>query len=299
MDLIEELGNNYKIPEKQVRILRVLEFGDLTARQISHETGIPKGRLYDYINKLLGTGLIEKSNKKPFLYSFRNKEEKIRMFLEKRFEEAIKKESLIISALQKNTRELKLLASKEDYVLSLRRVYDEEDEIFFIERITTVPFYFYPDNDEKYRKVRKVVKEKRKVILEDEHLERLYKDNFFDNLKKGKRFIGITSKKAVSSFFKSMEISLGRKEFINQLKSIVRLLRSRGVECRLSEDSFPYYLVISRNSVLLCFNMPDKPVGLVVRDRETAKSFLEYFDSIYSRAQPILPFLKGFLRMRR
>ena len=46
-NLIEELGKNYNIPEKQIRILKALDRSDLTARKLSKETGIP---LKDTVN---------------------------------------------------------------------------------------------------------------------------------------------------------------------------------------------------------------------------------------------------------
>lgn len=293
--VIEELEKNYGIPEKQIRILKVLEFQDLTARKISKEVNIPIGRLYEHLNKLIGCRLIEKSHKKPSLYSFSNKEEKVYNFLKSKFSEVVTKEMLILSAIEKSPREIKLLANKEDFILESRRIYDEEKTIYFIERKMTVPYYFYPENDEDYKKVREAIKKKRKVILENETSQRLYKDNYFENLKKGKRLIGVTNKTAINDFFYNVKKVLGKKKFKEQLKIIINLIRNKNIDCKLNIEAFPYYMVVSENFVLICFDMPEKLTGLLIRDKEVAKQFLEFFDSIFKNSEPVLPFLKKFL----
>ena len=61
MELIEELGKVYNFPEKQVRILKCIEYRDMTAKELSKQTKIPIGRIYEHINKLIKYKLITKT----------------------------------------------------------------------------------------------------------------------------------------------------------------------------------------------------------------------------------------------
>jgi len=296
MNVIEELGKNYNFPEKQIRILKALEFRDLTARELSKQTQIPIGRLYEHINNLIKSKLIEKTKKKPALYSFENKDEKIRIFIKNKFKQTIEKESIMLSLLEKSSGEIKLLTTREDYILECRRIYNEENKIFFIERASTPPFYFYPEEYEDYKKVRKFVKKKRELVLGNDSLEKLYKDNYFDNLKKNKKFIGISNKKTLTGFFKTMKKALGPEKFKKQIKKIIRLVNSKNIHCKVVSSEFPYYLVITENGVLICLVSRGKEINLLIRDKEITKKFIIFFESMYRDAEYVAPFLKKFLR---
>ncbi|MBR9705727.1 hypothetical protein GOV14_01710 [Candidatus Pacearchaeota archaeon] len=295
MNLIEELGKNYNFPEKQIRILKSLEFRDLTARELSKQTQIPLGRLYEHINNLLRSKLIEKSKKKPAFYSFKNKEEKIKTFIKDQFKETVDKEALMLSLLEKGSGDVKLLTTREDYILECRRIYNEEDKIFSIERASTPPYYFYPEDYADYKKVRKFVKKKRELVLGNDSLEKLYKENYFDNLNKQKKFIGITNKKSLTEFLNTMKKALGPDKFKKQIKKIIRLVNSKTIHCKVVKSEFPYYLLITDNVVLICFVSNGKAINLLIRDKEITKKFKVFFESMYRDAEYVSSFLKKFL----
>ena len=119
-----------------------------------------------------------------------------------------------------------------------------------------------------------------------------YSPSDFENLEKGKQFTGITSKKAIMSFFDDMKKALGKDKFNEQLRKIIELVERENINCKISEEAFPYYMLITKNFVLLCFNMPEDITGLLVRDDRVAKQFIDFFESVYKNAKPILPFLK-------
>jgi sugar-specific transcriptional regulator TrmB len=294
-DLINELGKNYNIPDKQLRILKALEFKDLTAREISKKTQIPIGRLYDYLNALLTSKLIDKTKKKPCKFSFKEKNEKVYAFVKNKFEEAITKESTILSVLEKSKTEIKLITSKEDYIFECRRIYGEENNICFIERIMTPPYYLYPEDYADYKKVREYIGKKRNVMLENTTLQNLYKDSYFENLNKGKKFIGIANKNAIISFVNILKKTLDKEKFESHIRKIINLLKTEKVSCRLCSEAFPYYMITTKNYVFLCFNMPENITGLLVRDVKAAQQFKEFFDSIYQKSEPLLPILEKLL----
>jgi len=294
-DIIEELGSKYNLPEKQLRALKVLSIKSLTAKKISHETSIPIGRLYEHLNSLVNSGLIEKSKGKPSIYSFEDKEKKIYNFLKNKFDETISKEAAMLALLEKMPREIRLLTTRGEYVNECRRIYNEEKEMCFIERKVSQPYYFYPEDDEDYKKVREVIKRKRKLILDSQSLWKPYKETFFENLSKGKRFLNITNKKSVRNFLYNMKKALGKEKFNKQLKKIIEIVQRKNIDCRLSREEFPYRMIVTKNLVVISFTMPDKIVQLLIRDKETAKQFLEFFESIFRESEPILPFLRSLV----
>jgi len=295
-NIIETLGKRYNFPEKQLRILKKLESKNLTARKISKETNIPIGRLYEHLNKLISIGLIERLKGKPALYSFEDKEEKIQNFLKNKFQETTNAEAHILSILSKDSEKIKLITSRGDYVNESRKIYNTEEEIYFIERKMTPPYYFYPEDKDDYHKLRKAISKKRKLILEEKHLEELYKKDYFDNLKKDKRITGITNEKAITDFFKIYEKTLGKEKLKIQVKIIINLLKSSNVHCRLNSQSFPYYMIISKKYILMTFNMPEQITGLSIQNKKTAEQFITFFESIYNQSKDIAPLLKIILK---
>jgi len=298
MDIVIEFGKIYDLSEKQTRILKALEFEDLTARKLSKQTQIPIGRIYEYINNLFSLGLISKSKKKPAVYSFSNKEDKIQNFIKNKFKETAEKEARVLSILEKSPGEVKLLTAREDYILESRRIYDEEDKFFFIERAETVPFYFYPEDDEDYKRVRKFIKKKRELTLGNDSLEKLYKDNYFCNLKKDKKFISITNLKSINKFFEIMKRALGEEKFKKNVRRIIRLIESKNIHCKIVKEEYPYYLVITKNLVLICFFTSGKVINLLIRDKGVAEQFIVFFENSYRNADYAAKFLKKSLKER-
>jgi hypothetical protein len=294
-DTVTEFGEIYNIPEKQIRILKLLRNKELTARQISKQADIPIGRLYDYINDLLFDKLIEKTNKKPAIYSFTEPEAKINNFIQHKFNETTSKESLMLSLLQSNPTTVRLLTTREDYISECRRIYNQEDKIFFIERMKTPPFYFYPEDNTDYDRVRRHIRRKRELILGLDTQQNLYKTNYFKNLNSGTKFIGVTNKKTLTEFFKTMKKALGEEKFKIQIKKIIQITKKDNVHCKLVDQEFPYYLVVTKNNVLMCLTSAGNVINLLINDKDVATNFTLFFESLYRDAKPIIPFLEKFL----
>ena len=58
-ELMHELSHSFGIKNNEVLIVQALIGRELTADQICAITGIPKGRVYDFINRLLRLKLIK------------------------------------------------------------------------------------------------------------------------------------------------------------------------------------------------------------------------------------------------
>ena len=78
------------------------------------------------------------------------------------------------------------------------------------------------------------------------------------------------------------------------LKNIIKITRMKNVDCRLTSEVSPYHMKITGNYVFICFNIPNKMTGLLVKDNKAAKEFLEFFESIYEKSESLLPVLENF-----
>ena len=97
--VLNELGKNFDLSGKELIIIEALTDKKQNAAQLSKTTDIPLGRIYEYLNHLITIRIIEKSEKKPFIYFIENLDQNISEFLKFNFEQTVQKQNRIFKYL--------------------------------------------------------------------------------------------------------------------------------------------------------------------------------------------------------
>jgi predicted transcriptional regulator len=289
--ILKELSENFGIPGKELIILDTLSKDQLTAEKISAKTSIPKGRIYGYLNSLISSKLIEKSEKKPFMYFITNLDENIVQFLKHRFEDSVAKQNRIMHMLEnrsKNFDEIDLVNSGDDFSFRSAQLMKEGTYIKNIVRHGSMPFSLYPEKSSDFLKVRNVVIENRSTLAHTtpEMTFMLYKVHQ-EAYKQGKTIEYIVEKSALDFHLNLIKKKLGEKFYRMMVSDIKARLETHNIKVYVIHEFIPMHTLITNKKVFLSLIHHRHTHGLIITNTSAVELYNNYFEDMKLRCKNI------------
>jgi len=167
----ERIGREIGLGKNQVKIIKILSDSEKSADTLSVESGIPKVKIYTFLNELIGLNAIKKTNSFPSKYYFLSIEDTVQNILDKKFEEFIDKRAGILSFLENSEMKkiTKSIFNENEYTKALIDVYSKNEPLSIISRLDSFPRFLCPKDRQNYLQHRKTIKKYRKKFTEHEN----------------------------------------------------------------------------------------------------------------------------------
>jgi len=292
--VIKEMANEFDLKGKHLFILDILFDNNLSAYEISKKTNIPMGRIYDFLNDLISFGLIEKTSKKPALYSMGNPSEKITNFLKYKFDGLVEKEKKILDLMQKKQaiESLEMIHSGDEFTFKQIQLLSECRAIRTVVRHGSIPFPIYPSNSEEFKKVRDVIVKNRLTMAHTTHemtfmIYKAHKDAY----EQGKRFSAIIEKSALDYNLGIIKSKLGRYFLTKMSEDIKDKIERYKMKIYVIDEYIPMQIFITEKKVMLSIIHLGITTGVVIQSDEVVELYRDFYDDMIERSRSIEYFL--------
>jgi len=294
-EMLNELEANFGLKDNHIKILKELSLsGSLEADKLAKNTGVPLGRIYEFLNDLVEAKLVLKTATFPSIYSIDSLENRITEFMRYQSDSLIQKEKKITSLFETtDTQYVEHLTDKDRYSLEDLKIIKNSNRINTLGR-HILPHILYPLDEKEFFKLRNFVSTRRKTILAPNVsttrliLFRTVKEEY----NQGREFNYIIDKDTLKENLVLFKKYYGKKypEFI---KLIISQLNSHPkVKIYVTNLSLPMFIRIGQNEVLLGLSYFGSTTGLLIRGKQTVSFYNKHFDEILENSVSIKEFLK-------
>jgi len=156
-EMLNELEANFGLKDNHIKILRELQLsGALGADKLAKNTGVPLGRIYDFLNDLVESKLILKTATFPSVYSIDGFEQRVMEFMRYQTDNLIKKEQKLMDLLsEKNEVEQTVLITDKEKIAfeTIKRTLESKEKKVIIKN-ETIPQIFYSFDEQEFIKMR-------------------------------------------------------------------------------------------------------------------------------------------------
>lgn len=297
--VFEELKRRCGLTEKQAAVLKSLRNEDLPAKKLAARSGIPLGRLYQYVNELLYYGLIEKKGKKPCVYSIENVDEKIRNFMKKKFDEVVENEKIILDVLQKKEESdyIEITKTKDEFTYTQIKMLGNSKKFYTLSRYGSLPFMIYPAKYEDFVKFRKLIAQSRPTLAHSSP-ETTYMVNkaYVDAYKSGKSLVAIVSKESLELHFNIAKSKLGEEFLFSMIKDLQERIKKYKIKIYLLDEYLPMQIFVNEDTVFLSMIHEGATPGTIIHSKNVRDIYLQMFEDMITRSVPIENYLKQVLK---
>ncbi len=293
--LFEELKEHFNLKNKHVLIINALQARSLTAADICRITGIPRGRIYEHLNELIGYGLISKGETIPMLYSVGNLADRILEYLKNARERFNSNESAVISLLEKiePKERIELIDTKKDFTFALLDFFSEckslnIKKVYQIGRHNSLPFLVYPFDKAMFIKLRELVCARRPTIS---HTSMAYSQLIFNTYKElyksGVVFHIIVEKEAMDYHIDLVAKDLGKEFLLGFVGNIKARVKKGQIKVSVVDEYLPMGADISKNSVLLSLIHLGFGTAINIHSRKIADVYITLFEDMLMRSESL------------
>ncbi|MCX6706908.1 MAG: winged helix-turn-helix domain-containing protein [Candidatus Woesearchaeota archaeon] len=291
----DALKNRCDFNEKEIAILKSLRNGDISAKKISSKSGIPLGRLYEHLNRLLEFRLIEKRGKKPCVYSIDNMDEKVRSFMKNRFDKVITDEDAILRTLSNGEEKdyIEVTRSKEEFTYSQLKMLGSCKKLYTFSRMGSMPLFMYPSNFDDFLRLRKEVSKARPTLAHSStEMSLMVTRAYIDAYKEGKELIAVMCKDTFDFHFNLARKSLGEDFAKNMLDDLKQKMKKYKIKIYLLDENIPMQIFMNENSVYLSMIHEGATFGSVIHSTDVRNMYMSMYDGMIERSVPIEKYLK-------
>ncbi len=289
-----ELQDGFGLKNQHIEILKALQFEALSAEKICDTTKISPGRIYLFLNELLDSGLIQKTPRKPYVYWMENPKEKIITFMKNRFDTFVKNEHRVIQLLEEkeNIHHIEHIDTSSQFVYVYMKMLHQCNEVYALAISNSLPFEFYSHNKDDFLKIRNLIITTRPTLAhrtpEKSLLAFQTLQEFFQSKKK---YIAVMEKKSFD-FHKNLIIKEFGQAFFDKVVHDLKTKMSAGnLKLYVIDDTNPMQLFISDDRVFFSLRHHGETSGVLLRSKDIAGLYMELFNSVLSRAEPIEKYL--------
>ena len=292
--LLHELKEGFGLKSKHITLLEALIGDKATADQLAKITQIPLGRIYGHLNALLSLGLINRSPKRPYMYSIDDVRENVTDFLKGRIDQiSLKQERILDILAEKNpVEEVEFVSNGDDFAFKLIQFVAEAPSLKVVVRHDSLPFTCYPDNSKSFEQLRKVIVDHRSTLAHTTHESTIliYKA-FRDALKERKPIITIMEHHSLVSNLAIMRKYMG-KSFVQQwFKEMDIHARNPLRPVYVVSEYVPMQIFISPKKVFMSIIHLGVTTGVIIRSKKVVKLYEEFFDDMLERSKSLKNYL--------
>ena len=198
--LFDMLKVKYSFRENHILIMEALLNKNYGADNLSKKTGIPKGRIYEFLNFLLKNKIITSLGKHPKVYSINPLSENIANFLELKFSELSENEAAV-RAIQMGHKRIIPLNTSESLISNIRWLLVTRKSFKEITSIS-LPHLFYTNDPDKFEKFTNFFSGKEFTLSPNRVLNKIIRDTLWFAYKNSKEFIYVIDKSSLINYKK-------------------------------------------------------------------------------------------------
>ncbi|MFT4343566.1 MAG: helix-turn-helix domain-containing protein [Candidatus Woesearchaeota archaeon] len=292
--ILKELGKNFNLHGKELLILQELIRKPMNADELSNNTNIPKGRIYEHLNELIAKKLIDKSEKKPYTYTIENFEQNIAEFLKQTFENMVQKQHSIMHLIEQKKSKIDEIISidtSEDYSFRTIQILKESRFLKNIIRHGSIPFVLYPKKSSSFSKVRSLYIENRPTLSNTTvEMTFMIYHAYEDAYEKKKPMEYIVEEEALNIHRKIMIEKMGEKFFAQMIQEVKERLKQSSIRVYVAKEFIPMQILISDKKVFLALTHHSHTKGLILMNPSAVEIYEQYFDNIKKRCTRIEDF---------
>ena len=291
-DLLKILSQSFGVGEKHLAIIQRLENNALTAEALCKSTGIPRGRIYNYLQHLVDAGLVQKSAKRPYRYSIPDLKKNVVSFTQRSIDKLIQRQSEVLYMLKQDKFPAIAPLSNAMLVTQAHISLLTEAQVFRIICISgSYPYILYPTVFKEFVSLREVVASVRPTITHGgKDLAPLMHRAYVDALQQGKRIIVLFDRKTFDFHMALFRERLSER-FKAMLQENLRRLDKYNVQAYVMSDACPLQIDINEKKVSV--SMRNLGVtGLLVSHEEMVSFYQRFFDQKMSTAVDVRELLR-------
>jgi len=294
-EILANLRQAFDLKQKHIDILEFVLQKSASATEISRATDIPQGRIYNFLNELIDYGLLEKTSKKPFLYSTKNFDSKVIDFMKRKFDNMVNNQLKIMEIMEKKTQslqEIDIIHSGEEFSFRTVQLLKECKEIKIVIRHGSFPFSLYPFKINHFLKVRAYISKRRQTLAQTtmEMAMMIYKSHN-DALLAGKSIHIIFEKNAWDNHVNLIKKGFGIKFTENWLHDIKNMISTYKLKCYVADEILPMNLMINEKRVFLSLIHHGITTGVSIYNSKVVELYDDLFDGMVYRSKPLSEFL--------
>lgn len=298
MDYHGLLKKDFGIKDREISILISVENKKLNAKDICLQTGIQKGRIYEYLNNLIQKNLIERTTKKPYSYFVSDPVNNILLFMKKRIDNMLESQSEIIKIMEKGGKEyIEKIDNGEKFTYTHLNMISSGKDFRMIGVHDSFPFFLYPDNFDDFLKLRNLISAKRATIsfTDSERIFYIYK-TYKEAMKENVKMTVVFEYETLIKHMKMIEGNLG-KAFLNKMiKDCARKICAGTNKAYVIKEYLPFQIDINDRCVSVSIKHRGITNGFVLYSQDAVKMYNLIFEQHIERSKPLLPILRKLSR---
>ena len=282
--IFEKLLEDYGLRENHILIMKAVQDKELTAEEICSKTGIPRGRVYEFLNFLVDNKLIKATGTHPNLYTAKPLTKRVREFLTIKFQEQIDKEKLIESLMENDKPRIIPINNDQDFIFWLRKALVKCNKL----KILTAwqPHLFYTNNNHIFMKFSQNVYDF--SVPRSPIKSLIIKDAFWKAYKNANPAYYIIDKSTIEKYKLTLRENFTPEERDNILSIVKKHLEDGLVKMFISKVKNPAYMVITDNQVFLTMLSMQTSVGVCIQNTEIARAYDTMYDEQITRCENVL-----------
>ncbi|MBN1385437.1 hypothetical protein JW968_00490 [Candidatus Woesearchaeota archaeon] len=298
--LLEKLQENFALSDSQVVIIEVLRDKGLDAKDVCAKTGIPKGRIYDYLNGLITSGLIEKSPKRPFLYSVGNLNKRIINFMKHNIDRMVIAQADIIDQMRgPGAEHIDIVNNSKQFTQMHLQMIVESNSFRYMSLHQSFPYAFYPMDFKRFVKLRRAIVASRPTITHfDPQMTFLVHKTYNDALKRGKSIEAVLERSALD-FHLDIIMKLGPKFFEHWKSSLLKNFERYKLKGFVLDDYIPMQIDVNDKRVNISLRHLGVTTGVVIVSKEVTKFYNTVISQNCNRAVDLRQAIENIEFVRR
>jgi len=298
--IFEELEKDFGLRKNHIIILEALSKDDYTADKLSKDTGIPMGRIYEFLNDLLKWRLVEKQKGYPATYRVGDLKERVLDFLRFQTDDVISKERKLVGLIseEKEVEQTTIINGREELAFMTMKTTLESRRVRSIVKHETIPTIFYPFDEGEFIRLRNYFGKKtgdRGAIFKggaDPARVQLYRTNK-EGYQSGKKVTYVMDRHSFDLYIGLLR-QLGPKRMKAVLSTVLDQFEEfKNVKVYVVEKSLPISIRIYDNArVLIRIVHLDAPMGIFIQSKKVASFYTSFFDDLIGQAVPAQKLIK-------
>lgn len=288
--IIDELTESYLLTDNQKKILQFLTTIDADAETILKVTRVSSGRIYSILGELEDIGVIDKSSKKPSIYSMKNFSNNIRSFLDKKLKQNLESQNKILAGLAEYETESKIgviSGTNKEFDMQIISSFSQSTWVKILHKHISLPWFLYVFfDDDDFLKVRQIIAKQRLVGSSTDKFDLFNKRDAYLDLYNNKKVEQIMLKSTLLDFLKL--ISDDQKNIIKK-----NLVSHSNVKIHVLESlNTPFSIYLTNKEVLMpVFTAKKQNRMIKMQGSEYVDIYRNYFDSFVVDSTPIQEFI--------
>lgn len=296
--MFRKIGKALSLGKNQIKIIEILSLGEKNAEELSTKSGIPKVKIYTFLNELINSNAIKKTTAFPSRYYISSIEDTIQNLLDKKFENFMDKRAEILSFLENSDLKqvTKSIFSENEYTKALIDVYSKNNALSIISKADSFPRFLCPKDKQNYLRYRNTVQKYRKKFTEHENnIDKTALYSIYTKMLNGKRPVRQTiSKAGLSNYFAMVSKEFGKCELKRRLVEIKNDLQKYDFEVRVVNSEYPFNLHVTNSSVCFATVCKNCVIGFSSIDKSLISTYNKLFEEEWENGTDFKDAIKNY-----